>query len=222
MLDDLTAAARGSFAAIDVEGDGHNPESPVEICVVHYEAGAAVASKHWLINPGRPMTEFVQGFHGVTDAMVTDAPTFAEIEDEVREAITGNTVVAHSAKDDLRILRTVLPDVDFLPSALVDTQRLAKNLLPGLDRYRLETVCAALGLEPSSDGRGFHSAGVDAAMAAGVFLRLVPRIPATPRQARHAARMAQVVMQPTELAARLADLESRGITPRGVPEVPKP
>jgi len=200
MIEDLAEAAGGEFVAIDVEGDGHNPPHPVEIAAILYRGGVAAEERRWLINPGRPMTEFVQELHGITDAMLADAPHFAEVEEEVRSAITGRVLVAHAAKEDLRMLRTAMPDADFLPAAVIDTQRLAKAMVPGLPRYRLEAVCEALGISPEDgEGRwGFHSAPGDAAMAGLSFMKLAAMIPPSPKQRRHVAGMAQIRMSPQE------------------------
>jgi len=87
-----------------------------------------------------------------------------------------------------------MPDVDGLPAVVIDAQRMAKSLLPGMSRYRLESVSEALGLKPAvSGGRGgFHTAQTDAEMTAAIFLNLLQRIPGTARQRRHHAGMAQV------------------------------
>lgn len=215
-IDDLRLLAdEGGFLSLDIEGDGGIPLKPVEICFVEFSGGLQVAVHYWLINPGRPMSDFVQGFHGITDAMVEDKPGFAEIEPEVRKLLSGQVVLAHRAEDDLAMLRAVMPDVDFVPGAVLDTQRMARNLLPGLHRYRLDNVRAALGIDvpKPGDGRrwGLHTAETDAVIAGRVFLKLAGMVPQTAKARRHFSRTSQVVMSPRTEARRREELAAMGI-----------
>lgn len=212
MLDDLSVV-ENDFVSIDIEGDGNVPPSPVEICAVSLRPGGPAEVAQWLINPGKPMSSFVQKLHGITDDMVKDAPSFREVEPEVRQALTGRAVVAHAVREDMRLLRTVMPDVDFLPAILIDTQRMARALLPGLERYRLESVCEALGLaREDGEGRaGFHTAPTDAKMAGAVFRSLVSRIPDSPKMRRHIAHMAQIRLSPSAQARRRQEVEELSI-----------
>lgn len=211
MLADLSLAAE-DFVSIDIEGDGNDPPSPVEICAVEHRGGKPVSATVWLINPGKPMSAFVQGFHGITDAMVADAPRFGEIEADIRKTLQGRMVVGFAAANDLLMLRTVMPDVDGLPETVIDAQRMAKTLLPGMARYRLEAVCKALGLDAGRSGgrSGFHAAETDAVMAGQVFLTLLPRIPDTPKHRRHYAGMAQIRLAPPTPAAGKGDEPAEG------------
>ena len=219
-VNDIQELAReGSFVAIDVEGDGNNPQSPVEIAAVEFAKGEVAAVRCWLVNPGLPMSEFVQGLHGITDDMLRDKPAFSEIEHEVRSLLEGRAVVAHGASEDLAMLRSVMPDVDFVPAAVLDTQRMARNLLPALDRYRLDSVREALGIDLPAppDGRrwGFHSAENDAFAAGVAFLKLAELVVGPAKARRHASRMAHVVMSPQQQARRLDELAALGLAPRG-------
>ena len=97
-----------------------------------------------------------------------------------------------------------MPDIDLLPSALIDTQRLARALMPGLPKYRLESVCEALGIAVArrGDGRtGIHTAAGDAALTAAAFHALVPLVPPAPKHRRHVAALAQIVVSPKGRAA---------------------
>lgn len=220
-VDDLRVLAEeGNFLSLDIEGDGNAPrQSPVEICCIEFVRGSLATVNHWLVNPGRPMSAFVQEFHGITDAMIENKPSFADIEEDVRKLLEGANIVAYRAAEDLAMLRTVMPDVDFLPAAVIDAQRLARNLLPGLERYRLSNVCETLGIAvpTAQENRrsGVHTAGTDAMLAAEVFLDLARRVPATAKTARHIARMSLVTMSPRQEARRREELSALGIATTG-------
>lgn len=215
-IDDLYEfASEGSFVAVDVEGDGNNPQTPVEIAAVEFDRGIVSSSRCWLVNPGRPMSAFVQVLHGITNAMLADKPPFAAIEDEFRAVIEGRVLVAHKAADDLRMLRTVMPDVDFVPGAVLDTQKMARNLVPQNGSFRLEAVKKVLSIDvpTPSDGRrwGEHAAETDATVAGHVFLKLAALVTGNTKARRHASRMAHVIMSPEQEARRREELEALGL-----------
>lgn len=191
----LDEIAGGRFVSVDVEGDGNNPCRPVELSVITLDNGRIVDEGYWLINPGVPITSFVTGLHGIGDKDVRDAPSFAEIAADVRRRLEGEAVVAHAPKGDLAMLRTGIPDVDFIPDQVIDTQRMAKYLLPDLRRHGLDNIIAALGLSHDGAGprSGHHSSRHDAVMAARIFLDLVQLVPNT-KQIAHLTRMATVTL----------------------------
>jgi len=213
----LDEIIRGRFVAIDVEGDGNKPARPVEISLLTVERGLIVDRTHWLVNPGVPISDFVTGLHGLSDQDVRDAPSLSEIAPDIRRRIEGEVVAAHNPKGDLDMLRTGIPDVDFLPAQVIDTVRLAKCLLPGLGRYRLENVVEKLGLKEEGRGTrsGRHTSDHDAAMVARIVLSLVPMIPSA-KQMAHVTRMATVTVSPHQQRRLREALEAaQADTPKG-------
>lgn len=57
-----------------------------------------------LVNPGEPIPAEATNIHGITDVMVTDAPTFADIADELRRILAGRRVVIYNAVYDTGVL----------------------------------------------------------------------------------------------------------------------
>ncbi len=53
-----------------------------------------------LVDPERSIPPDIQILTGITNEMVTDAPTFADIRDEVRRRLEGHLFVAHNARFD--------------------------------------------------------------------------------------------------------------------------
>lgn len=60
-----------------------------------------------LVKPSKPIPEESTAFHGITDAMVANAPTWPEVHDRVIEAFVGRTVLAYSIGFDLQLLRSM-------------------------------------------------------------------------------------------------------------------
>lgn len=57
-----------------------------------------------LVNPGVPISPGAQAVHGITDAMVAEAPTFASLFDDLTALLHGRTVIAYNAAFDRGIL----------------------------------------------------------------------------------------------------------------------
>lgn len=123
-----------TFVAFDLETTGLSPSTDriVEIGAVKFRDGKIIDQKSWLINPGRSIPWLVQQVHGITDEMVRDAPSFAEIYDEFMEFIDGTVLMAHNARFDVSFLRAEIERAG-LPvpkNKVIDTLRLFRKWFP--------------------------------------------------------------------------------------------
>lgn len=132
------------YAVVDVEGNGQQPPDLVEVSIVAIKSGSIGRPRTWLVHPPRPISPMVRRFHKITDEQVADAPTVADIEPELRQALDGKMFVAHNAGVDLSVLARELPG--FQPAYVVDTLKLARRLLPGRDSYTLGALVNAFDL----------------------------------------------------------------------------
>jgi DNA polymerase-3 subunit epsilon len=57
------------------------------------------------VKPTRPIPPDAMAIHGITDAMVADAPTIIELEPDIRRAIQDRAVIVYNAEFDMRLLR---------------------------------------------------------------------------------------------------------------------
>ena len=93
------------LAVVDVETTGLNDDDRiVELAVVIGERGVVVDTKHWLLNPGRPIPPEATAVHRIRDVDVARAPTFAEIAVEVGEALEGAIPAAFNAPFDRKFV----------------------------------------------------------------------------------------------------------------------
>ncbi|MGW6200746.1 3'-5' exonuclease [Kribbella sp. NPDC055110] len=132
------------YAVVDVEGNGQRPPDLVEISIVAVTGGSIGQPRSWLVRPPRPITAMVRRFHKISDDQVVDAPVVADIEAELREALSDKVFVAHNAGVDLGVLGREL--LGFRPVRVVDTLKLARRLLPGRGSYQLGGLVEAFGL----------------------------------------------------------------------------
>lgn len=217
-----TETPLGNFVALDVETTGLRPlhQRIIEVAAIRYQDSAEVARYTTLLNPDKRIPKYIVSLTGIDDEMVDEAPRFASIVDDLIDFLGSALIVGHNVRFDLAFVNAELkrlgrPD---LINDRLDTLPLAVKLVPGLRRPSLQVVAEKLGVLPES--RKLHRATVDAALTAGVALRLADR-----------ARQEQIgsLSQLQELAAparRLQDGRHRGRAPldrsllNGIPKAP--
>ena len=90
------------------------------------------------VNPERPIEPGAQAVHGITDEMVKDAPTLAEIAKHFDGPIK---MICHNASFDKRMLKSAV-EVD----TMLCTLKMARALIKGTTNFKLETLQAELKL----------------------------------------------------------------------------
>ncbi len=103
---DAVQRARKYFAArpvfLDTETTGLNSiDEIVEICIVDHDGCPLVNT---LVQPSRPIPFDVIHIHGITNAMVKEAPTWPEVWDVVNTILQGRFVGIYNAEFDLRMM----------------------------------------------------------------------------------------------------------------------
>ena len=162
-----------SFVAIDVETASPQPFSICSISAVKVENGQVVDKITSLIRP--PEKQFTNSHvHHITWDTVKEAPTFEEYyKSTLCDFIRGYVLVAHNAPFDIGCLKHC-DQVYSLnlhePILYIDTVEVARSAFPGLNNYKLSTVCAALGLKLDH-----HNSLSDAQGCTQILLRAVER-----------------------------------------------
>jgi DNA polymerase-3 subunit epsilon len=156
------------YVAFDVETTGFNKNDRiVEIGLVTFKNGQLLEEWSTLLNPQRDVGK--SNIHGITASMVSTAPLFEEVVNDIFRIINGRVLVAHQFSFDARMLAQELNrlDVDGDLGKGFCTLIASRNLLPGT-ADSLAATCAALGIE-SVDA---HSALGDARMTMQIFQKL--------------------------------------------------
>ena len=120
------------FAFLDVETTGLDPLSGDKVCeiAVIKAIDNQIADEFvTLVNPGRTIPERAVSIHGITDTMVTSAPLFRDIANDLLDFLSDTVIVAHNAKFDLEFLRMELGNLSLsLPdNDVVDTLSIARR-----------------------------------------------------------------------------------------------
>ena len=112
-----------------------------------------------LVNPGISIPPFIVGLTGISDAMVADAPSFAEVAEEVYRRLDGRLFIAHNARFDHGFLKSEFKrlGIGFRPT-VVCTVKLSRRLYPGFSRHNLDTLIERHRLEVSQRHRALGDA----------------------------------------------------------------
>jgi DNA polymerase-3 subunit epsilon len=149
------------FLDLETTGAAAQFDRITEIGLIEVDRGRPVGEWSSLVNPERPIPSTIESLTGITDAMVADAPTFAELAPELYQRLAGKTLVAHNARFDFGFLRQEFRRVGlkYAPEVLC-TVRLSRRLYPQERRHNLDSVIARHGLSCESRHRALPDARV--------------------------------------------------------------
>lgn len=114
---------------------------------------------HTLVNPEQDIPLFITRLTGITNEMVSTAPTFHEIAPIVSKLTKDCIFVAHNVAFDYGMLRNEYLELgmDFYRQLLC-TVKSSRRLIPGHKSYSLGTFCRELGIEISQRHRALGDA----------------------------------------------------------------
>jgi DNA polymerase III epsilon subunit family exonuclease len=163
-----------AFAVVDVETTGMRAAGSdriTEIAVVVVHGGRREVVLDSLINPGRSIPPAVRAITNITDEMVRDAPSFAEVADRVLSALAGRIFVAHNARFDWNFVSAEVRRARdlALDGPQLCTVRLARRLVRGVRSCGLDNLTRHFGFENPAR----HRAAGDALVTADLLAKLL-------------------------------------------------
>jgi DNA polymerase-3 subunit epsilon len=98
---------RDPMVFLDLETTGMAPahERITEIGLVEVVDGELVGSWSQLVNPQKFIPPFIEALTGITNEMVEDAPSFAQLAPAMFERLEGKLLIAHNARFDYGFLK---------------------------------------------------------------------------------------------------------------------
>jgi len=132
------------YTIIDVETSGKSNKI-TEISVFKYDGTQVIDEFTSLVNPEVYIPDYITSLTGIDNATVADAPTFAEVANDILDITEGTTFVAHNVNFDYNVIRNEFKalGIDFNRKKLC-TVRLSRKLLPGHKSYSLGKLCKSL------------------------------------------------------------------------------
>ncbi|MCQ2054832.1 MAG: 3'-5' exonuclease [Fibrobacter sp.] len=158
------------FAVVDVETTGGTGEFNriTEVGIVLLDDTEVVKTFHSLVDPGVPITPFVQHLTGITDEMVQGSPQFRGVADEIDGLLKGRIFVAHNVQFDYKMIKQELKRCAIMfDSPRLCTVKLARRVFPGFPSYSLHNLTQSLELPDFH-----HHRALDDTMACAEILKL--------------------------------------------------
>lgn len=168
---------------LDTETTGWSPDEGdrvIEIAAARFDpiTGELTEKFHEYVNPGFPIEAQATAIHGISNEMLSDKPSFAEIAGKLARFVRGTKLVIHNAPFDVRFLNAEFEKAgaeevfETIPAQVVCTRRMARFCLPPQQPATLDALCDCFEVDRSI--RTLHGALIDIALLAQVYLKLVP------------------------------------------------
>jgi DNA polymerase III subunit epsilon len=200
-LEDLT------YVVFDTETTGLLPrqgDEIVQIAAMRIVNGRRVEGELFdtLVNPGRSIPLASTEVHGITEAMVADAPPVTEALRQFHRFAEGAVLVAHNAPFDMEFLRRHEPQLGLrFDNPVLDTVLLSAVVFGQHDVHSLDALTHRLGITIPEEAR--HTAIGDTRATADAFLKVMPML-----QGRGMATFGDVLAEVRRHGRLLADLNT--------------
>lgn len=129
------------------------------------------------VNPQRSIPAASTRIHGITEAMVVDAPVITQTLPRFHSYIGPGVMIAHNAAFDMKFLSLKEKAIDMrFDQPVLDTLLLAAHALGRDESLSLDGLSERFGIELAPEDR--HTALGDALATGSVFLKLLPLLEA--------------------------------------------
>lgn len=160
------------YAIVDIETTGYNNpcNNITEIAIILFDGEKTIDTFQSFVNPQTPINPYVTRLTGISNEMVKNAPSFAEIAQKVWNLTENAVFVAHSVNFDYGMIRNEYKSFgsDFKRKKMC-TVRLSRKIFPGYNSYSLGNICASLNI-PINDR---HRAMGDAEATVKLFKKCI-------------------------------------------------
>jgi DNA polymerase III subunit epsilon len=174
------ALADLTYVVFDTETTGLLPgqgDEIVQIAAVRIVNGKRVEAEVFdsLVNPGRPIPAASTVVHGITEAMVADAPDIAIVGRAFHKFAEGAVLIAHNAPFDMEFLRRHEPAIGArFDNPILDTVLLSAVIFGQHEEHSLDALTHRLSITIPEEAR--HTAIGDSVATADAFLKLLPML----------------------------------------------
>lgn len=162
-----------AFFDLETTGTRIGQDRIVQIGIVRLMPNGERQSYQTLVNPGMPIPAEATAVHGITDAMVQDAPSLEAVADRIRDELEGCDLSGFNLlRFDIPMLAEEFHRVgihwDHLSCRVVDVQRIFHRMEP-------RDLSAALRYYCGREHGGAHDALADVEATADVLLAQLDR-----------------------------------------------
>ena len=163
------------FVAFDLETTGliAGSDRIIEIGAVIFKDGKEQERFQTFVDPERKLDQKIVELTGISDDMLVGAPKIEEVLPKFIDFVGGRPVVAHNAKFDTGFIKAECNRLGIAYDLTsVDTLPLAQQLMPQLNKFKLDTVAKALCLPEFNH----HRAADDANICGQIMAKFLPML----------------------------------------------
>ncbi|MFC1233862.1 PolC-type DNA polymerase III [Vibrio sp. F74] len=173
----MTCSSAKSVIVLDFETTGLSPnmgDRAIEIGAVKLVDGVVQDTFQQLMNPGFRVSGFIANYTGISNAMLSNAPSCEEVMAEFAEFIGDDNLVAHNASFDKRFLDAELQRIGAHYSGqFACSMLIARRLIQDSPTHKLGDLIRHKQIE--HDGV-FHRALADSEMTAKLWMVMVEEL----------------------------------------------
>lgn len=148
------------YVVCDIEATGLDEDRDlIEIALITYEDDKVTEIYETLINPLRPIPEYISNLTMISNRELETAPKFYEVADAIRMRLEGAVFVSHNTEFDLGMLRKKFREMgQDLKIKNFCTLKVAQHEIPGLRNYNLDALCSFFGIKTKNRHRAVPDA----------------------------------------------------------------
>ena len=162
------------FVAFDLETTGLSSRTDriIEIGAVIMKNGEEIDRFQTFVDPERPLEKKIIDLTGITDDMLKGAPKIEEVLPKFLEFVGDRVLVAHNSDFDTGFIRAECNRLGYEYNyTSADTLILSQNLLPQLNKFKLNIVSNALSLPDFN-----HHRAADDSVTCGLIMTRLMRM----------------------------------------------
>lgn len=165
---------KNRVVVIDFETTGlstNGGDRAIEVGAVAIENGAITDSYQSLINPGVALNAFIENYTGISNAMLSSAPSGDSVFPDLYRFIDDSILIAHNAGFDRKFLDAEYSRVGYRRNQpFLCSMRLARRLYPKSPNHKLGTLVKHARIPITGD---FHRAQADAEMTGLLWIEMM-------------------------------------------------
>ena len=196
------------FVAFDLETTGLSSRTDriIEIGAVIMKNGQEVDRFQTFVDPERTLERKIVDLTGITDEMLQGAPKIEEVLPKFLDFVGNRVLVAHNSDFDTGFIRAECNRLGYPYNyTAADTLILSQNLLPHLNKFKLDVVSNALSLPDFTH----HRAADDAVICGLIMANLMKKL--EEEQAVHTLQQINPAMTSLRSKGRIGDRHARHI-----------
>lgn len=162
-----------NYIVFDFETTGlspYNGDRAIEIGAVLVSDGEIKDRFQTLMNPGMRISSFIESYTGISNEMLSSAPTNSNAMKKFSKFIGNTPLIAHNASFDKNFLMAEFSKIDYLATQpIACSLKVARRLYQNAPNHKLMTLIKINNIKITGQ---FHRALADAEMTARLWMKM--------------------------------------------------